>query len=67
MPNKYLLVVGNLSEGFRFEGPFETFDDADFDSYRHDEVSWVATLHSPCVEWNSETGEYEEKGDDSDS
>ncbi len=42
--NKCILVIGNLSDGFKFVGPFETFEDACAYSERVDTDSWVATL-----------------------
>ena len=41
-----ILVIGNLSDGFRFVGPFDDFDDATLyvTDERIDEDNWVATL-----------------------
>lgn len=46
--DRCILVIGNLSDGFRFEGPFETFDDADIESRDYsNETVWIATLDNP--------------------
>ena len=51
MDDKYVLVRGNLSDGFQFEGPFDDFDAADEDMrIWHDGDSWIATLYAPCVD-----------------
>ena len=43
----YVLVAGNLSEGFRFIGPFPDFDSAaDFSA---DGQTWVASLETAPV------------------
>lgn len=39
-----IVVTGNLSEGFRFYGPFETFDDAAESEAGRSHGSWVAPL-----------------------
>lgn len=47
--NKHVLVVGNLSDGFEFFGPFENGDEAfEWGSENFlDENLWVATLREP--------------------
>lgn len=42
--NKCILVIGNLSDGFRFVGPFDEFDEAVQFSEGVDTDNWVATL-----------------------
>lgn len=42
-----VLVVGNLSDGFRFIGPFEDFQAAAEFSEGVDADNWVATLEGP--------------------
>ena len=42
-----MLVVGNLSDGFRFFGPFKDFEEACNYSERIDADNWVATLEPP--------------------
>jgi hypothetical protein len=46
-----ILVVGNLSDGFRFVGPFSSFDEAAeyADSFICG-MSWVATMDRPDQE-----------------
>ena len=46
--NKLAIVVrGNLSDGFTFVGPFDSFDDAAFSMEGNDGETWIATLESP--------------------
>lgn len=41
----YIIVYGNLSDGFTFYGPYESFDDADEASRDLKEhPSWIAKL-----------------------
>lgn len=47
MDKKCVLVIGNLSDGFRFLGPFADFDAAAQFSETLDADSWVATLDTP--------------------
>lgn len=42
-----ILVIGNLSDGFRFVGPFTSFEEAVEYSQRVDTDNWVATLEKP--------------------
>jgi|LakMenEpi03Aug12_release.lakeMendotaPanAssembly.Ray.scaffolds.fasta_scaffold3752880_1 hypothetical protein len=44
---KCILVVGNLSEGFRFVGPFDDFDAAALYAEGVDAETWVASLEEP--------------------
>lgn len=44
---KYILVKGNLSDGFTFIGPFDSFDEAAFCQDAVRGYSWVASLHEP--------------------
>jgi hypothetical protein len=45
MNTKAVLVVGNLVEGFKFIGPFDSFNDAAaYDELHYGGVSWVAEL-----------------------
>jgi hypothetical protein len=40
-----VLVVGNLAEGFKFVGPFDSFDAAaTYDELHYGGVGWVAEL-----------------------
>jgi hypothetical protein len=46
--DKFILVVGNLSDGFQFYGPFDTFDEADeWENKTGHFLSWIATLQNP--------------------
>jgi len=45
--NQYILVIGNLSDGFGFVGPFVSFDEADEYSRDIDETTWISTLTPP--------------------
>lgn len=47
MDSPCVLVVGNLTEGFRFIGPFADFDAAAQFSEGVDVESWVDTLQAP--------------------
>ena len=43
--NPAIIVCGNLSDGFRFYGPFPSFDDAANVAQDMDErETWIATL-----------------------
>ena len=42
-----ILVIGNLSDGFRFVGPFTSFGEAAEYAERVDTDNWVATLEKP--------------------
>jgi hypothetical protein len=45
MNTKAVLVVGNLVEGFKFIGPFDSFNDAAaYNELHYGGVSWVAEL-----------------------
>lgn len=44
MDKPCILVVGNLTEGYRFIGPFPNFDAAAQFSESVDNDTWVATL-----------------------
>ncbi len=43
---KAIIVLGNLSDGFQFIGPFDTFDEASAyaDNKFYDYVTWIASL-----------------------
>jgi hypothetical protein len=45
----FILIVGNLIEGFTHYGPFETFDDADEFSRTLESMNetFITTLHAP--------------------
>ena len=46
MNGRCIVVVGNMSDGFTFHGPFDNFDEAA--EWAMDETeSWVATLYPP--------------------
>lgn len=48
-----VLVVGNLSEGFKIYGPFKDYEEA-FDSAESGlSNSWVMTLHKPADDSSS--------------
>ena len=47
MKEKCILVIGNLSDGFQFVGPFDSFQEASEYSEGVDEMNWVATLEKP--------------------
>jgi hypothetical protein len=40
----FIIIAGNISEGFRFIGPFLSFDDADEYSRKVNDTFWIATL-----------------------
>lgn len=47
MTIKYVLVVGTLTDGYEFWGPYETTDDAVAAAERHDPNDWgIVPLHS---------------------
>jgi len=55
--DKSILVTGNLSDGFEFFGPFESFEEADEYSYGLNQGignSWVATLNNPDKYWDEQ-------------
>jgi hypothetical protein len=45
---KCVLVVGNLTEGYRFIGPFDDFDKACDFSYGIEGENWIASLETPA-------------------
>jgi hypothetical protein len=42
-----ILVLGNLSDGYTFVGPFDSFDEAAEADKNYSQMSWVATLTTP--------------------
>lgn len=40
----FVVVLGNLTDGFRFVGPFASFDEADEWANGVRETAWIATL-----------------------
>ena len=49
MDQQFIIVAGNISEGFEFIGPFECFDDADQETQEMKVPTWIATLESPLT------------------
>ena len=47
--DKCVIVYGNLSDGFTFVGPFDSFDDADEYTQGTSTGFWIATLEQPDV------------------
>ena len=47
--SKSVLMVGNLSDGFRFVGPFDSHDDADNYSRMQEGAfsDWIVTIEAP--------------------
>jgi hypothetical protein len=43
---KFIIVVGNIADGFNFVGPFDCFEDADEHAQNFKEITWIATLHN---------------------
>lgn len=42
----YIIVYGNLGDGFQFFGPYDSFDDADEASrYLDVHPTWIATMY----------------------
>jgi hypothetical protein len=42
----WIIVYGNLSDGFAFYGPYDSFDDADEESrYLDVHPTWIATMY----------------------
>jgi hypothetical protein len=49
--NPCIIVAGNLSDGFRFVGPFPSFDEAaEYAERWIDDATWVASLDLPAME-----------------
>ena len=44
MDEKYIAMIGNLSDGFECFGPFESFDAASLFADKSEHISWIATL-----------------------
>lgn len=44
--NQVIVLVGNMSEGYRAVGPYEDMEEA-FEAHFGEEV-WLMTLHSPA-------------------
>lgn len=52
--NPCIIVAGNLSDGFRFVGPFQSFDEATEYAERWiDDTTWIASLDLPAMETRS--------------
>lgn len=47
---KYVVVAGNLSEGFEFHGPFDSFDDAAV--FADGMESWISVMWPPAEKHN---------------
>jgi hypothetical protein len=43
----YILIYGNPVDGMKFEGPFETFEDAEDYTINSWEDWWIAELKTP--------------------
>ena len=43
---QYIIVAGNLSDGFTFFGPYPTADDAAQASEEFRDMTWIATLET---------------------
>jgi hypothetical protein len=49
--NQCIIVAGNLSDGFRFVGPFPSFDEAaEYADQFIDDTTWIATIEGPAME-----------------
>lgn len=61
----FIVILGNLCDGFRHFGPFDSFDEACqwTEESRLDEPSWIATLESPDDEGRCEHGKRYEDGE----
>ncbi len=46
MERKAIIVAGNITDGFRFFGPYEDFDAACQASEQLDLMTWIATLET---------------------
>lgn len=46
MTDKYIVVVGNISDGFKFYGPYESFDAASESPPGAEPFSWIAPLEN---------------------
>lgn len=53
--SQYVVLVGNLSDGFRAYGPYESFDEAA--AAHTDSGSWVMTMIRPRHETANQYGE----------
>jgi hypothetical protein len=51
MDEQFVVIVGNLVDGFRFVGPFADFDDASVysDRFESGSADWIAVLEAPEV------------------
>jgi hypothetical protein len=47
MENKYIILYGNPVDGLSFEGPFDSFDDAEAHTLEHDNDWWIVDLIEP--------------------
>lgn len=46
--DQYIVMAGNISEGYESYGPFVSFDEAsEWADVNVEGNSWIATLHSP--------------------
>lgn len=44
---KYIVVKGNLNDGFRFIGPFDSFEQADEYTTNDSADIWISQLEQP--------------------
>lgn len=42
-----IVILGNLSDGFTFVGPFPSWEDAVASKYAKQPGSWIVTLDTP--------------------
>lgn len=45
MDNKWVIVAGNLNDGYKLYGPYETFKEAEKASNEINEPSWITKIY----------------------
>ena len=53
---KYVAIVGNLSDGFKCFGPYDTFEDAAVATEGLVHQSWITTLYEPQLTKENDDG-----------
>jgi len=46
---KYIVVAGNINEGFSFIGPFDSWDEADLYAANMNTQTWVSEITVPYL------------------
>jgi hypothetical protein len=45
----YIIVLGNINEGFSFIGPFSSFEEASENADKINNLTWISEISLPSV------------------